>query len=479
MSTRQLTNVVILVNDQHAHDALGCAGYGPLKTPVVDRLAADGVRFTQSTCACTPCLPSRHNLFHGLYSLQTGIYTNSHRMLPEDIPEFTMGKIFSMAGYETASCGKMHWFPYHAPVERDRYFGFGYRAGHFYETGEKMDTHFTAAHRNWREALTAEHKAHGISKGGDSCAADYVGFDSALPLSKYSDWFSAERAAEFIDKNAHKPFLAVCSLNYPHAPHVPAADYAGMYDPETVPLPPEEPEGLTDAEDYHKFDGLDRDGLKMVIARYMAGISQADACHAQVLDALDRNGLYDESLIIFLSDHGELLGSRGTSAFSKYNLYDQSIRVPLIIKPPKSMNAQAGITCDSLVSLVDILPTVMSVAGIEGCHRLPGIALAPHLRGEKPERDVALTEYVAKGNKLFTAIRGRKWKLILGQHGEELYHIANDPYEFENLVSEPGSADIIATLKSHLLSEYQRIFRSNAEDARSFEHQEWSVMMDR
>jgi arylsulfatase A-like enzyme len=474
-----LTNVVILINDQHAHDVLGCAGYGKLETPALDRLAVDGVRFTQATCACTPCLPSRHNLFHGLYSFQTGVYSNSHWMRPEDAPDFTMARVMGRAGYRTAACGKMHWFPYHAPVKRRRYFGFQYRAGHFHETGEEMDTNFTAEHRDWQEAYRHEREATGTSKGGDGCAADYIGFDSELPLSRRCDWFSAGEAARFVGENAASPFLAVCSLIDPHAPHVAAADFAGRYDPREVPMPPEAPAGLSDAGDYAKFDGVDRESLATVIARYMAGVSQTDACHARVLDALDRAGLYDESLIVFLSDHGELLGSRGPTAFSKYNLYEQSIRVPLIMKPPKSMNARTGTNCDALVSLVDVLPTVLSVAGLAGADRLPGIDLSPLLRGESAarEREVALTEYWRNGE-LYTAIRGREWKLIVGPHGEELYNLARDPWEHDNLAGDPGRAGVIAELKSRLLDEQRVIFNRGAAKCRDFEPREWDVLMD-
>ncbi len=474
-----MTNVVILINDQHSHNVLGCAGYGDLRTPALDRLAADGVRFTQATCACTPCLPSRHNLFHGLYSFQTGVYSNSHCMRPEDAPDFTMARILGRAGYRTAACGKMHWFPYHAPVERKRHFGFEHRTGHFHETGEKMDSHFPAEHHDWVKTYAAEREARGISKGGDGCAADYLGFDSELPQSKRYDWFSAGKAAEFITEHAASPFLAVCSLIDPHAPHVAASDFAGTYDPARVPMPPQPPEGLVDAGDYDRFRGVDRESLKEVISRYMACVSQSDASHARVLEALDAAGLYDETLIVFLSDHGELLGARGPHAFSKYNLYDPAIRVPLIVKPPKSMNAQAGTTSDSLVSLVDVLPTILNVAGLEGANRLPGIDLTPHLLGEAPERKrkIALTEFWRDGD-LCCAIRGKEWKLISGPHGEELYCLAEDPHEFENLAGEPGKAEVIAELKSLLLGEYNQIFNRSSEKYREFEPQEWSVLQD-
>src|SRR4051812_34665990 len=105
-------NVVILMNDQHAHDVLGCAGFPRLQTPAIDALAADGIRFSQAVCANPPCLPSRHTLFHGLPSFQTGVYTNGHCLPLTAIPPLTMGKAFQQARYTTAAFGKMHWFPY-------------------------------------------------------------------------------------------------------------------------------------------------------------------------------------------------------------------------------------------------------------------------------------------------------------------------------------------------------------------------------
>ena len=468
-------NIVILINDQHAHDVLGCAGFGELKTPTADRLAADGIRFTQATCATTPCLPSRHNIFHGLHACQTGIYTNGHCMPIDQIPSLTMGKAFKETEYQTAAFGKMHWFPYQAVMERGSYFGFDHRAGHFHETGEVMTTHYIKECRRFAEKRYEERTARSIAKGGDSCAAAFLGYTSELRDDQRPDWWVCRQASSFIDAHKDGPFLLVCSVPGPHAPHEVPCDFAGLYDPGEAPMPPEPPANLPDAHAYDNFKGLSRDDLKTAVANYMAFVSANDACHGLVLDALDRNGLYDDTLIIFLSDHGELLGSRGVTAFSKYNLYERAIRVPLIMKPPEAASSfEGGCTSDSLVSLVDILPTVLDVAGLPVDGALPGISLKPLFESQSldRERDVAFTEF-ARGANLHVSIRSRDWKLILGPHGDELYRLGEDPNEFRNLWHDPAYVDKREELEARFIGEMRLVCLRGGNPAQRFEKQDW------
>lgn len=472
------TNVVVLMTDQHAHNFMGCAGYPGLRTRTFDRLAADGVRFEQATCAITPCLPSRHTILHGQYAFQTGVYSNGHLLPTSEIPRLTMGKIFREAGYQTAAFGKMHPFPYHAPVERGNHLGFDRRAGHFHETGESMETHFAREFRDIQEKRIAERTAHGVGKGGDDCAAAFLGYTSDLRSDQTPDAWCAAKAAAFIDEHAAEPFFLICSLPGPHAPHAVPRDFADLYDAQQVQLPPEPPDNLPDAEAYQTFAGLTREDLKVAIANYMACVSACDACHAQVIDALDRNGMYDETLIVFLSDHGELLGSRGVQAFSKYCLYEQAIRVPLIIKPPASMDSPIrGQVGDTLVSLVDLFPTLLDLTGLENSESLPGISLRPLLGGGTPtrERQVQLTEFWWNG-KVHLSIRTQDWKLIHGPYGEEFYCLAEDPFEFHNLAQDSNHATRIAALRGMAIDEFREAFNRSASPRTSFERQEWGTL---
>ena len=155
-------NVVVLLNEQHVFNYLGCAGFPLLQTPNADALAADGVLFEQAVCASTPCLPSRHNLLHGLHAFQTGIYSNHHAVSPHRVPTLTMGKVFKTHGYATAACGKMHFFPYDIVMERGNYFGFDYRAGLANEAGESFDDLYPLEHPNLMHVNAQERARYGI-----------------------------------------------------------------------------------------------------------------------------------------------------------------------------------------------------------------------------------------------------------------------------------------------------------------------------
>ncbi|MYC14162.1 MAG: sulfatase-like hydrolase/transferase [Gemmatimonadetes bacterium] len=466
-------NVVILMNDQHAHSFLGCADYPGLQTPTYDRLAQEGIRFTQATCAVSPCLPSRHSMLHGRYAFQSGIYSNRHLLNPAQIPEWTMGKAFGQAGFVTGAFGKMHTIPYQAAIERDNYYGFDHRAGPFHETGERMDSHFVAEHRDWVETGTDEREARGIGRGGDNCAAAFKGFTTSLRLEQTRDWWVGGQAAAFVEENKDNPFFMICSLSGPHAPHVTPANLADLYDPADVALPPEPPDNLPDRDAYPNFVGLEREELRDAIANYMAFVTACDQSHQQVINALDRNGLYDDTLIIFLSDHGELLGSRGVTAFSKYNLYEQAIRIPFIVKPPKGF--QTGLVNDSLVNLLDVLPTAFDFAGMDIPVHLPGMSLKSLVDGREREREVAITE-LQYPRDLNLSIRTQEWKYIHGPYGPELYHIAEDPYEFVNLANDPAHSPRISELQAGAIAEYRRAFERGSKQWVDYPTQPWNAM---
>ena len=469
-------NIVIFMTDQQSHDTLGCGGNPYVKTPAYDRLARDGVHFTQATCAATPCVPSRFAMFSGYYASQTGVKNNGHLYQDENcIPSF--GHVCREQGLTTGVFGKMHFIPYHADVERQDYFGFDRRMGHFYETGERMDNSYPQANPETMDILNQEKIDGGISKGGDACMADMMGYDSTVPANKFPDWWCAEQAASFITEHADQGFATVVSAIAPHAPHVVPSDFKDLCKPDDIVLPAEADDSLSPG----PLNNVSKNELAEGLARYYNRVSFVDACHDQVLRALDESGQYDETLIIYCSDHGEMIGSRGHSAFSKYCLYDQAIRVPLIIKPPKSMCHQGQVAelCARPVSLIDVLPTIYDFLGVDQLRidELSGYSLKPLLESvtSAHERSTTITEFFM--HEVYSvAVRDVHNKLIVRDDGsEEFYKIDEDPQEIYNRIDDENCTERIQSMRDGLEKNKQCMGKTFDKASSDFAQREWST----
>lgn len=472
---RKGINVVLLMSDQHAHDALGFLNYGNLETPTCDSLAAEGIHFRQATCAITPCLPSRQSLFQGRPAYLTGIYTNEHLCSPAALPSTFLSRLFQEAGYRTGAFGKMHFHSYGADIPRENVAGWDVRMGHFHETGETMDSHFVREHPDRQKALLEERESHGIDKGGDGCAEAFLGFTSQLTSRQRPDWWIAEKASTFIREAPEDPFFLVCSLPMPHAPHICPADLEGKYSPAFAPLPPEPPLGIPPG----PFAGINRDNLGQAIANYMACVELADTCHGLVVEALKEAGVYEDTLVVYCSDHGEMLGSRGAGSFSKYTLYEQAIRVPLIVKPPASFKeAQPGHQSDSLISLLDLYPTLLECAGLSVPLDVSGIDFSKEIAGQAPtvSREITVTEFCEKPGQTAFTVRDKNWKWIRNSEGEALYHLPQDPYEFHNLLEKKPDHPERARLQSALLREWQRIHDRSSRGRLNYSEKSWDTL---
>jgi arylsulfatase A-like enzyme len=386
-----------------------------------------------------------------------------------------MGKHCRVSGYATGAYGKMHLFPYGAVMERGNFFGFDERAAHFHESGERMSNCFAHENPDLYREMWRERNNHGVGKGGDSCAAAFKGYVSRFPVEEQLDWWTSGRAAEFVQRHADEPFLLVNNCVMPHAPHAVPADLADLYDPAAVELPPIPETTLPDDDLYpDDYRGLTRDDLRVAVANYMARVTVTDRCHNRVIEALQEEGLYDDTLIIMTSDHGELPGSRGLHAFSKYNLYEQAIRIPLIIKPPKGFRGQRGVTSEAPISLIDLLPTVMDVCEFDGAESLPGYSFAALLDGDSSgeSRPFSFTEYYSGGQGL--AVRDGDWKVILWAEREpELYNIAEDAYEHVDLADDSVRAPVLAELREKLLDELARVWALDGGRTSRYEREEW------
>jgi len=484
MAGEQRMNLLILMGDQHRYDALGCAADGiepwertwlmdgpggrPIvRTPHLDRLAATGVRFHQAVANLPVCVPCRHSFITGLYPHQIGILTNAHYW-PFEPPVPTLPMYLKPAGYASAAIGKMHWKNRNAPAEHvpDKR-GFDYRVTRGGTTDGPCDLSyldFLTDEERRRRAELAER----FGVGGES-RAGYVGDVWPWPGARLPEAWLCEQAVHYLHEHhrqrPEQPFCLLVSLDRPHPPNVIPADYDGLYDPEQVPLPPPVPPGFQE-DDHHLrrqivargWGEMDERELRLSISRYLANVSYVDACLGRVLDALDETGFAPRTLVVLLSDHGELLGERG-GGHTKYCLYDSAMRVPLIVRWPGV--SRAGLVSHAAVELIDLLPTWLEAAGIEIPAYLPGRSLRPLLEGQTPEaagwRSATLSEQFTAVDRPGAprgqwAYRERRYKLIERVSARSaLYDLWEDPHEHHNRIDDPRLAAERERLRTALL----------------------------
>jgi arylsulfatase A-like enzyme len=493
MADQAPLNLLILMGDQHRHDALGCAADGidpwqrtwlmdgpgrrPLvRTPNLDRLAATGARFTQAVANLPVCVPSRHSFITGLYPHQIGILTNA-RYWPHDPPVPTLATYVKQAGYATAAIGKMHWKSRLAPDEHvpDKR-GFDFRA----TRGRNTDGPYDVSYGDFLSAAERDQLAHLAERfgvGGES-REGYVGDVAPFPAARLPEAWLADQAVQYLRTYRQQrggrgggragsttPFCLLVSLDRPHPPNVVPSDYDGLYDPAAVPLPPPVPPGFHEDDPHVRrqivargWGQMDEQELRLSIARYLANVTFVDDCLGRVVQALDETGLAASTLVVLLSDHGEMLGERA-GAHTKYSLYDSAARVPLIVRWPGA--GRDGLVSHAPVELVDLLPTWLEAAGVPVPTMLPGRSLRPLLEGQPPEslrwREATLSEQYTPATETPDAPRGqwtlreRRYKLIHRAGARSaLYDLYEDPNEHHNRVDDPALAAVRERLYARL-----------------------------
>ena len=468
-------NILFLMADQYRWDALGSVN--PLvKTPNLDALAKRGVRFDRATVNAPMCLPSRYSMMTGLYPSQVGVRHNA-QMCPtdEDLPAPVLAQRLLDAGYQTAGFGKTHWYlgndlaPNVAVETSTR--GFEIRAHRNTDDPGRVEPGAAQmGHERPADyaALTAETRPYG---SGETVEA-YKGFTSSVPPEKHTEAWLTGEALDFLSdgRDEGRPFFLYLSFDYPHAPFNVPPGYEAVYDLDDMPAPPEVPGGtdLTGhaGEEWKRWEEwLDETSVqerRMSTLRYYALCSYVDAQFGRVLRRLEETGEMENTFVIFTSDHGEMLGER--RRFSKYCLYEGSVRVPLILAGPGVPDERQGTVEDRPAELVDVMPTLLSVAGEAMPPEFPGARLL-----EEPARAGGFSEMHGTGYEEVQQApaymwRTGDWKLILYTPGSaaeaskrvdetegELYDLKTDPRELENLYDDPDHLAVRERLKGELL----------------------------
>ncbi len=430
-------NILIIMSDQHSAAWSGAYGHPFLHTPVMDGLAAAGTTFENAYCNSPICAPSRASFMTGKLVSDVEVWDNG-TPLGSDRP--TWAHALNLAGYETTLCGKMHF------IGPDQMHGFQRRL--------LSDVHGPGNERliaNW-EQRDVSRAAMNRSAFDESGPGDYV-------YQQYDDEV-ARRSVEYLGESARgeQPWALVASFITPHNPLIVRQQYWDRYYPDHADQPGIPPHRETlhphnqrmgDWFDYHD---VEPEKIALGRAAYYGLVTFCDDRIGEVLDALHTSGQADNTIVVYVSDHGEQNGEHGL--WNKQSFYEHSSHIPMIVRWPGQ--AAAGRRVEQVTSLLDLTATIVDVAGAE----LPGQAgdsLAQLLRGEAEEAEgAAVSEYFAVGT--ITPAR----MLRRGQHklnfyqGEpyELFDLESDPEEMVNLADDPTYAEIKQRLIDELLANW-------------------------
>jgi arylsulfatase A-like enzyme len=460
-------NIIFLMDDQHRWDALGRLD-PTIKTPTLDRLAKEGILFDQAVCQAPMCVPSRHSMMLGLYPHQLGILSNGPGLRDEQLPCDPLPELLRKAGYQTAGFGKTHWLAAGASTR-------GFEVRYASTDGEKGAILMSKDNPAGLKRYYAEVEPYG---DGEEFPAGYLGCTSQVAEEDHRDGWAFKHCLEFLDqgRDEKRPLFLYLSFLKPHAGANVPPGYEDLYDLAAMPVP-EQPL-LAQVEPCHAT-GNDRQDMyrefwskatkaqwQQMVLRYRANCSWMDSMFGRVMDKLQAKGLLENCLIVYVSDHGEMLGER-FYRFNKYCLYDASARVPLILSGTAIPAAQRGMVDHRMAEEVDLYPTLAKLAGIPPLPNKPGEnLLAPS------SRKAGFCEYSDRPDGVAFMWRTRERKLILSfpkqqvQQGSvqltdvvagELYDLQTDPKEWQNLYAKDESRAAREQLSRELIAHLNEV----------------------
>lgn len=428
-------NFLILIGEGLRSDELSIAGNPIIRTPNLDRIGNEGLMFKNAFVVNALCSPSRATIMTGLYSHTTGCLDNRNRQIPHQFPIFP--DMLHKAGYDVGCFGKAHMRGAFTDRYWDFYFGFDGAATNYYHP----------------RIIEGENGQYGEPQV-------HHGYVDDLVTDKAVSWLSRER---------QKPFCCVFMYQAPHAPFYRARRNLDLYNGVPIPKPATfdddlhgdyygKPRAFADADNKIGttiLGGDDPRSLEEMVKDHYAGVVNNDQNFHTLVDTLQKLGKLDDTVILLTSDHGFFLGE--WRFYDKRFMHEPSIRVPMMIRYPKMI--QAGTVTDRMALDLDIAPTILDLAGVEVPKEMQGRSLAPFFNGSTPSdwrKDWLYEYYEYPGNqqvKPNRGIRTDRYKLIhyyLPPEEFELYDLEKDPGELYNLYGDPRYKDLFNTLMSRL-----------------------------
>lgn len=414
-----MKNILLIMTDQQRYDTIHSLGNNKIKTPVLDELVKDSTMFTKAYTPSPVCVPARFSTLSGKYCHNTGCTENG--MMPYG-HESIMERL-SKSGYQTCGIGKMHFnFQDGGNIAK---WGYDKRVTSEEVNGAEQD--------DFKNYLVENGYGHIKDIHGVRSEMYYVPQPSQLPEKHHHTTWCADRSIEYIEnRDSEKPFFLMCGIIKPHPPFELPVPWNKLYRSPDMDYP-FVPVGFEDMQTYwnrvqnrykYKSKGRDRELERIIKAHYYGCISMIDYNVGRIIQKLKDDGIYDDTLIIYTSDHGEMLGD--FNCYGKRSFLDPSARVPLIVKYPKK---KAGEKIDEPVSLVDIAPTIMEYAGIESPEDYDGC----NLFDEEYNRPI-VSQYQQFDRALYMLIEGNyKYFYSAADNKEWLIDMEADPLEYRNL----------------------------------------------
>ncbi len=442
-------NILMITADQWRGDCIGSLySKHPVMTPHMNQLAAEGVAFTNAYAECPVCMPQRASILTGRSASQLGFTSNFETRTPVDVHNSLPALLSRSEGYQTKAIGKMHFVPdrarlgfEHITLHPDDYIMF------LEENG------YCGAYRN-----------HGL--GGNEVYPAMCD----LPQRFYHTNWIVDQAVKFLyQRDPDNPFFLWMVFEAPHSPFDPPRPYDRMYDNFDIDLPvvgnwenDDMPPDLTSRQISQKYKEVSPQVNRETRRRYYGQISNIDYQLGLLFGELKKRGIYDDTLIIFTADHGELLGDH--NLYGKCCFLRGSGDVPLIVKPAKDILIEGMGKINTTPALtLDIFPTILKTAGVSLPEGIDGVSL--YDIAEKPEEKRVICGEFGDGYGTAFAFDGR-YKYIYYANGgkEQLFDHDSDPDECTNLAGNENTKDSLRTLKRCLveyLSEYQRPMAAN------------------
>lgn len=463
-STLRKKNVLLIVcDDLNTH--VSPSGYDPIQTPTLAQFASEAMTFQRAFCQYPVCGPSRASFLSGLYPESTGVLDNKVNLQETRPGTITMPQFFKENGYWTGSVGKVFHSPRH-------------------EVGKKAWNEFVRFDNDELPVVSAAREAfeaaHGSVEDGPNRkkwrklakeasakldAQTPPGFGrSGLTDAQHKDGKNVRQVAGWLKGKARqeKPFFIVCGIQKPHVPFLAPGQYFDQYPLDKIQYTPDRPD-LWDSLPHKALSGRykafgfelgkeDDARRREFMQAYHACVSFIDAQLKLVVDSLRKTGHWEDTIVLFTSDHGYHLGDH--FLWGKVSLFDVGAKVPFILRVPGV--TEGGAVSQAMVELIDIYPTLADLTGLTPPEVLQGASLLPLLdHPDRPGKKKVAYSVVSRGKQLGYALRNQRWRYGKWPDGEELYNLTTDPEEKHNLASQSGLQKRLVAFRE-LLAEKQK-----------------------